>query len=287
MLGCSPKAKLECSSLDATSATSDLVRDAIEKATWKLLTMNGQPSQVGHSRVRATIRQLLISIEDIRTAKEDPTSTKRFCTGNLTIRIPADVLADADAARGDANLANVSALADQSDMDREADTFKASFDYDVQPTDNGDKVYAETTILPKFSDFFAQVVASSLLKPVLEQAKVQQQQMVAAQQQQQAAAQNEKRQADLAQARADEELATQSINAVWKNIASDQRTTLLPDQRAWIRRKTADCDVEAAGASTDPIEQQTSRLKCDTRMTQERLQVLRSLAGASPNGAFQ
>jgi uncharacterized protein YecT (DUF1311 family) len=70
-------------------------------------------------------------------------------------------------------------------------------------------------------------------------------------------------QADLAAAKTDNQLATQTIGATWKAIPDGVRHQLPPAQRAWIAKKTADCRVEAASSSTNPQEQEIARLGCD------------------------
>jgi uncharacterized protein YecT (DUF1311 family) len=48
-------------------------------------------------------------------------------------------------------------------------------------------------------------------------------------------------------------------------------------QRAWVRKKTADCNIEAAGASTEALPKEAARLRCDTRLTTTRISELQSL----------
>lgn len=285
--GCGQKAGalfgqgVECTSANATSTTIDLVKQQLEGAASKSLSSSSQVGSVGESSIRASISQFVISLDDIRTTKTDPNSTKKFCTANLKIRVPAQTLTDADKARSDANLPSVAALANQFDVERDADAFKVSFDYDVQPTDNGDKVFAESDNFDKLNAFFGEIISSSLLKTVAEQAKIQQQQAQNAQQQQQTQAATEQKNADLESAKADYQLAQQTINAVWKNLPPEQQSVLLGDERAWIQKRNADCNVAAASASIDPTEQQTARVKCDIQETRDRTQVLQQQQGGS------
>lgn len=86
----------------------------------------------------------------------------------------------------------------------------------------------------------------------------------------QQAAQNQSAQADLEGARAEHDLAEQSINQAWKMLSAASRQRLLPAQRAWIKKKAADCLLEAASTTTDPLGKESARLKCDTKQTQDR-----------------
>lgn len=71
----------------------------------------------------------------------------------------------------------------------------------------------------------------------------------------------------------------QTIAAVWKSLSPGTRARLLPQQKAWIRKKDADCRVEAASASTDPAEMEVARLACATRAEQERTTWLQPYRG--------
>ncbi|WP_454798640.1 lysozyme inhibitor LprI family protein [Novosphingobium lindaniclasticum] len=83
------------------------------------------------------------------------------------------------------------------------------------------------------------------------------------------------------QALADNKLSTQAITAAWKAIETPQRADLLPQQRAWIKAKDANCSIEAASASLDPTEQDTARLNCDTAANRSRVDWLKKyLPGA-------
>jgi uncharacterized protein YecT (DUF1311 family) len=258
-----PKLVVTCSSDDAVSTTANLVRDELDSDVTKKLKSSNNSPQISDSLIRATINQLTISISDIRTTKTDPNITKQFCTSNLLISFPMELLNNAEKARADTNISNLTSLSDETGVDRQANLFKSSFDYDVQPTDKGDKIFSESSDFGKFESFYAEALVSALLKSSIDQAQSAQQ-----------AAQNEQKIADRDQAKTENQLATQAINALWNDFPETLRQSLLEDQRAWIQKKKADCDVQAASSSTDPIVQETTRLKCDTAATQSRLQIL-------------
>lgn len=76
-------------------------------------------------------------------------------------------------------------------------------------------------------------------------------------------------------AAADNKLSTQGITAAWSAIETSTRADILPQQRAWIKSKDANCSVEAASASLDQTEQETARLKCDTEANRSRIEWLK------------
>lgn len=287
LTGFGKKPDVQCSSSDAMSTTIDVLKKGLEKETETRTSNVENTGAVSKSSIRAAVAQIVFSFEDVRTTRQDPNSTKRFCEGTLKIRFPAEDLSNADEARSAAGLGTVTQLADSNDVDREADTFSAKADYDVQPTDTGDKIFAETETKSPLMNVASEVLASSLLHNVLQQAAAAQQQQQQAQQTQQNAAVAEQKAADLNSAKVDNQLATQSILAVWRAIPAAVRAQLLLQQRAWVRKKDADCRVEAATASTDPTDMEVARLKCDTAATQERINLLQPYRGQSPDSTPQ
>lgn len=279
LAGCGQQS-VECTDDAATTTTIGIVKDSLESATAKAMQSNDGASSAPLAKIRAAIAQLVITIDDVRTTKKDPDSTKRFCTGTLKIRFPADALGDAEKARAAAGLNTVSDLADADDVTRNADAFTSDVDYNVQPTDDGSSVYAETDRGNALSGFTSEVLASGLLRHSIEDAKRAEQQAADQQNAEQQAARDAQHHADLAAAKTDNQLATQTIGATWKSIPDGVRHQLLPAQRAWIAKKAADCQVEAASSSTDLQEQEIARLGCDTRTTRERIDWLNQYRSA-------
>ncbi|MFO1241567.1 MAG: lysozyme inhibitor LprI family protein [Sphingomonadaceae bacterium] len=261
---------VQCTNADSQAPVIEIIKDEIERSISSDLRNNSETPKVSKSKIRAVIAKLVISIEDIRTVKEDPNSTKRFCAGTLKIRFPGQLISDADKARETAEAETVADLADRKDIDREADTFVSAIDFNVQKTDDGSKIFAEAGTGNRLVGFTSEVIAASLLRPSIENAQQEQQLLEQQQTAQQNAALQEQRQANLEAARVENKLAVQRIGALWQSLPAPTRTRLLPLQRAWIRKKDADCRVEAASASVDPMEMATARLTCDTRITQQR-----------------
>lgn len=268
--GCG-KQPVACTAESAQSPVVSIVKEQIEKLVSAKLRGDEGTRSVGLSKIRAAVGQLVIGLDDIRTSKEDPNSTRRFCRASLNIRFPSDMLVDADKAREASDLTSVSDLAADGDVERNADRFSSEIEFNVQPTDDGSKVFAETESGNGMFDFAAEVLASGLMRAAIDDARRAEAQAAQAEASAQNAALSEQREANVAAARLDNQLATQTIGAAWKTLPSATRAQLLPAQRVWIRKKGADCVVEAASVSTDPAEREVARLNCDTRFTQERI----------------
>ncbi|WP_394999916.1 hypothetical protein [Sphingomonas sp.] len=185
-------------------------------------------------------------------------------------------MTDAEDARQLAGENTLSSLADVSDVEINANVFTASIDFNVQPTDDGEKIFSSLETGTSALKFFAELVANDLIHSTLKDAKAQELQAQQAQAAAEQGALTEQRAANLEEATTENKIAMQTINAVWAGIPSSTRGQLLNLQRAWGRKRNADCRVEAASASTDPAEVELSRLKCDTRMQTERANFLRS-----------
>lgn len=282
LLGACNKMPVQCTSEGSQAPVIDIIKEELERTISSNLRDGDETHAMSKSKIRAAISKLVISIEDIRTVKEDPNSTKRFCAGTLKVRFPGQLISDADKARETAEADSVADLADRKDIDREADTFTSAIDFNVQKTDDGSKIFAETGTGNRLVGFSAEVVAASLLRPSIENA--QQEQLALEQQQtaQQNAALLEQRQANLESARVENKLAVQRIGALWQSLPAPARTRLLPLQRAWIRKKDADCRVEAASSSVDPTEMAAARLICDTRVTQQRSDQIEQFISSQP-----
>lgn len=283
--GCNRQAA-DCSGVGAFAAVIPIVQERIVEKTRERIRQADGTRPASNSRVRATVNQAAMTISDVRTTQSDPNSTRRFCVGRLKVTIPPQVLQEADRGRQAAGTNTVSELADNSDIDRNADAFTSDIEYSIQPTDDGNRIYAEIENSDGYVNFYSEVLAFYLLRPVVERARAErdrataeQQRIEQEQQREQEAAVAEQRGAILAQARSEHRLAEQTINEVWRAVPPNVREQLLEMQRAWIRRKNADCRIESASVSTEPQEREAARLRCNTRVTNDRIRYLRQYAG--------
>ncbi|GHA03583.1 hypothetical protein [Novosphingobium arvoryzae] len=170
--GCSAVQKTtDCSDQDATDATINALKDAIEKAAEPRVRGSDGNPVILTSKIRSAIAQLKFSIEAIRTSKSDPQSTKRYCTGTLKVVYGIAMIKDADDVRHDSGLDSVDVLADKSSIERSADYFKVDIDYNVQPTDDGKMIVSSVENASDKIEVFAEVLTSHLLKPVIDEAR--------------------------------------------------------------------------------------------------------------------
>ena len=165
--GCG-QASVSCSDEDAKSALEAAIRENLEEVAIEQATGEDGSRSISNSTIRASIAKIKLVIENIRTTKEDPDSTKRFCTGSLKIVFSTKTFADASKARELVGLSDVEKMADAADIEKGADYLKGDLDYNVQPTDDGKKIYAEFENADDKLQVFGEVVAASLLKSSIE-----------------------------------------------------------------------------------------------------------------------
>lgn len=283
--GCSRRAAADCSSAEALSAVVPLVQDRLANKIRQQIRSTDGSRPASLARVRATVSQANLRIEDVRTTQSDPNSTRRFCVGRLKVTFPEAVLDGAERARQAASTSNVSQLAESADIDRNANTFTADIEYNVQPTDDGSRVYAELDNADPYLNFHSEVLASYLMRPVVEEARREQDRAAAEQRRaeeeqrrEQESALAEQRSASLQQARSEHRLAEQTLFAVWRAVPPDTRRQLTEIQLAWARRRDADCRIEGAATSTDANEREAARLRCLARLNNGRIPYLRQYA---------
>lgn len=280
--GCGPLTPVGCTNDIAQSTLISVIRDALEAGIADELHDAGGGRAISRSSIRAALADVVIKLDDIRTAKEDPNSSRRFCTATLVMRFPGDTVADADAARRAVGETSVADLAANNDIERAADRYSADIEFNVQPTDDGEKVFAETDRSTAMIEFAKEVVGASLLRSKLETAKRAADQAVADQTAAETAALTEQRIAGLEAAKVDNQLAWQTIRAAWGALDGATRKQLQPVQTAWTRKADADCRVEAAAAAIDPNEREAARLVCSTRLMQERIGWLNGMRHDDP-----
>jgi len=125
-------------------------------------------------KVRASLAQLQVTVESVRTTKEDPNSTKRFCSGVLKVTIPTSMLSDADQSKELENKPKISEDIRTYDIEKNINVFsKKGFEYSVQPTDDGKELYVELES-NVWVNMLHDITRSALLKPTLEVQKAEQ-----------------------------------------------------------------------------------------------------------------
>ena len=219
---------------------------------------------IPHGAIRRLIDGIIVTIEDIRT--NGSVGGKTACSASVSLRFPVALLNAADAERSAANQSSLSELADNGEIDAKGDTYVAQVNYNVQETDDKSKMFVEVEKFNKLYDFAAEVVTANLIRPLIDSAQAASRQVQAAAN----AAQTQLKSANLNAAKTDLQLGVQTINAVWNSIDPQVRQRLLPLQKAWWQQAVAQCKVDAAGTSTDPMVVAANEAECQAKANQQR-----------------
>ena len=236
---------------------------------------------VAHGAIRRLIDGIVVTIDDIRT--NGSVGGKTACSASVSMRFPVAVLNAADAERRAANQTSLSELADAGQIDAHGDTYVAQVNYNVQETDDKSKLFTEVEKFNKLYDFAAEVVSANLIRPLVDSAQAANRTTQAAA----TAAQSELKAANLNAAKTDLQLAVQTINAVWQSIDPPVKQRLLPLQKAWWKQAVAQCKVDAAGTSTDPMVVSANEAECQAKANQQRASWLGQFRGAGGQGEAQ
>lgn len=265
------KPQATCSDDASKAALESAIREGLEKVVAARSKDSEGNQLVGFSKIRAAIANIKLVLENIRTTKEDPNSTKKFCSGNLKIVFGTQVFNDADKAREIAGLSNLNDATSTVGIEKGVDYLQGDLEYSVQPTDDGTKVVAEFESKDAKLDVFGEVLAASLLRSGLESKQRTDQENAAQADKQRQDAVNAASRATIEEAAISRRTADEALTAVWRGLDPATRAELLPEQRAWIKRKDTTCKVQGLQSSTDPTEQKVAALNCVTSETQSRI----------------
>lgn len=272
----------DCTSELAQSTVSGIVREALERATVGDIRNDAGARMLGMTKIRAALAEVTIALSDIRTTKEDPNSSRRSCSGTLRLRFPDAQITRAETLRTTMGSSPLADAAAELDLKRVGMGFTGAIDFTVQPTDDGQKLFAETESGNPLIGFGAEVIAMGLLQDFMDKGRRIAEQENAVQAAEQKKAEGEQRVAALESAKVDNQLAWQTIRATWGTLDKATRTQLQPVQTAWTRKTDADCRVEAAAAAIHPSEREAAHLSCSTRMIQERIGWLNGMRRDDP-----
>ncbi|WP_240921562.1 lysozyme inhibitor LprI family protein [Acinetobacter sp. SA01] len=222
-------------------------------------------------KLRSTLQQITFNVNDVRTNNSDPNSKKQYCATEFVVKIPAQMIKDADAARAVYDENNIAQAAVLSDLSFEVNQLKKEIEYLVQPTDDGKKVYVTLENPDALAYFVRDIAVDSLVKTArqnaAEVAKQEEMKRVA----EEDAAAKEYQAVLVAEAQTNFDKANENLNLVWNATTKEVRSQLLDEQRIWLKKRTLECKLESSNAENPEI----FRLNCETNMTNERTNELR------------
>ena len=277
LASCNKIGAVECNNADGQAVITSILSDQITEATRAQFGITINEPATNEAKIKAAVDQIKILIEDIRTTKKDEASSKRSCAATVKLVLPLTMIADAEKLHATYGIQSIPSMTDAVGLRRSADSYSYQLTYSVQPTDDKKKVYGEVEAFGAAANAIGVIIKAHITLPTLEASQQSEAAAIQAQQallDQQTKAQS---QADLELATAENKLAVQAYAEVWKSLPDTVRAQNVEIQRAWAKKKTADCNISAAETSTDPLIKEAARLRCETEQTQGRVEESKGL----------
>ena len=263
----------KCNSEDTRKLVIELINKDIDQLTSEQVKtlINTQNITLDMGKVRSTIKQFDITVNDVRTNNSDPNSNKQYCVTEFIVKLPEQLVKDADAAREIYGESNVTQSAVLADLSFEMNQLKKDIDYLVQPTDSGDKVFVTLENSEALAYFVRDIAVDSLIKNARQNAvEVAKQEALQAVADQEATA-KEYQSVLVDEAKAKVDTANENLNLVWNATTKEIRDQLLDEQRIWLKKRELECKLE----STNVDNSEVARLNCEATMTNQRVNELR------------
>ena len=248
---------------------SKVVSDAATERVKSLIENENITIDMG--KLRSTLQQVTFNVTNVRTNNSDPNSNKQYCVTEFIVKLPEQLVKDADAAREIYGESNVTQSAVLADLSFEMNQLKKDIDYLVQPTDSGDKVFVTLENSEALAYFVRDIAVDSLIKNARQNAvEVAKQEALQAVADQEATAKEyQSVLGDEAKAKVD--TANENLNLVWNATTKEIRDQLLDEQRIWLKKRELECKLE----STNVDNSEVARLNCEATMTNQRVNELR------------
>ena len=248
---------------------SKVVSDAATERVKSLIENENITIDMG--KLRSTLQQVTFNVTNVRTNNSDPNSNKQYCVTEFIVKLPEQLVKDADAAREIYVESNVTQSAVLADLSFEMNQLKKDIDYLVQPTDSGDKVFVTLENSEALAYFVRDIAVDSLIKNARQNAvEVAKQEALQAVADQEATA-KEYQSVLVDEAKAKVDTANENLNLVWNATTKEIRDQLLDEQRIWLKKRELECKLE----STNVDNSEVARLNCEATMTNQRVNELR------------
>lgn len=169
LFGCSKQVPTaSCSSPDTQKLIDKLFTEQAEKLTAeKRDDYYDGPFIFGAIKIRASLAQIQVAVESDKMVKQDPNSSKEFCSGLLKVTIPTKMLADVDQSRDIQHQSKISQYARQFNIENSINVFTQDVEYTLQPTGDGKEPHVEIES-DAWVHLLDEIITSALLRPTLE-----------------------------------------------------------------------------------------------------------------------
>ena len=165
--GCNSPIKY-CSTSETEQALDNLITEQVIQLTSAKKNDHYDGANIFSTlKIKATLAQIRISLENIKKVKQDVNGQKSSCSAQLTITIPPPMLTDVDVVRDTQHQLKIIPYAKELHIDNGNNVFLQNIDYSVL-TSKGLKTPTIEFLSTPFAHLLDEIVTAVLLKPTLE-----------------------------------------------------------------------------------------------------------------------
>ncbi|WP_269915357.1 lysozyme inhibitor LprI family protein [Acinetobacter sp. HY1485] len=272
LVGCKKEMPVECNSAETKALAQQTLIDQLTNMaiSQQKKIISEENLTVDTAKIRQTLKQFKIEINDVRTDKKE--QNKQYCVANVQIEVPQQVIDDANTNADLYQEPNVATNADLKYIELKQHTFVKDINYNLQPTDDGKKLYINldaNDLLELSANTLMDALALPLRKNAVQAA--QEQETIGEEEPEPTA--EEVHIERMQDAQKNIEKANTGLNLVWNSTTSTVRDALLDEQRAWLKKRKLECQLQANDA--EDSEKDITELNCQAEMTKTRTNALK------------
>lgn len=282
LAACKPAADAKpaaCGSPEAGKLVTELFKGEVEKGALAfmehIVAEDDLFKNVSITDARNALAQIQVSLADVRTTEQSNQSSKLRCEASLRLEIPEALLNKAIEGNrliNDSNRASPDFL--ERAYKREGAYFVRNISYFVQPTDDGQKLFAGLDAANEAVEPVNELVALYLTVDPLKNRQQQIEAEEAGRNAELAVLNQEQLNARLNETKTRHTTLLKDINAAWDKLSKPVQEKLLANQTAWNQAHQRECEYQAKLEYTDELEQQIANLECRSWRIEARIEEL-------------
>lgn len=269
---------VDCASEESKTALLEAMhKDISESITLNLRDLSEQNTSgisFGSAMTKQLVDKFDFKVASIAELWKNPDRKQKSCRGTLEITLDTKQVKRAADARSALDMVSIADLSTQSGVEFDGRSrFTQEIDFSLNLADDTGKVHADLGSSFTIFDTVAETSAYNILSASIIKDKRDEDAR-------EMRAESEQKRATIALAKEENRMAIKALGEVWSQLLPETRSQLVGLQRAWIRKRNADCRIESINASEDGSDITVNQLNCDTRAQLERREWLRQYVPA-------
>lgn len=257
----------DCGGDQALSAIDEALKEELEFSVETALDKQGGVGGYDTSALDRAVERIDFSLDDVRTS-DGSSGGEVECRASLSIKLPKQVESKANEALAMSETGSVRKIANQYKLKRRSSGYTADFEYTIEQTDDGVKTFVDIEDDASSLDFMGAVLGAYLRADDIRAKKIAEDQKKAAEDAKEREAENAynaRGTAALKTAKVERGLASERIQAIWKQMPKRAQDTIDNLHDAWVQEMKAECSAQAAGSDDRASMREAKELECQTR----------------------